>query len=71
MELLQDDHVIFAGYRQPHPLQHNIQIKVQTDGDESPVEAMQNSVDHLIQQIDELKRQFTVNTFKGSFIVKL
>eukprot|EP00210_Caulerpa_lentillifera_P009734 g9283.t1 len=33
----------------------------QTNGEESPVKALQNSVNHLIQQIDKLKRQFSVH----------
>lgn len=32
MQLHRDPHVIFAGYKIPHPLQYQMEIKVQTDG---------------------------------------
>ena len=33
---MQDPSVLFAGYRVPHPLKNNIELKVQTDAETTP-----------------------------------
>jgi len=38
--LLKDPKVRFAGYRRPHPLEDMVEIKVQTNGEKTPAEAV-------------------------------
>ena len=39
-QLLQNNHVRFAGYKKPHPLEERIELKVHTDGVQKPEEAV-------------------------------
>ena len=39
-QLLQDSRVRFAGYKKAHPLVENIEIKVQTNGEIAPPDAI-------------------------------
>ncbi|XP_063900992.1 DNA-directed RNA polymerase II subunit RPB11-like [Zophobas morio] len=59
-QLLKDDQVIFSGYKNPHPLQHEIILRVQTHHGESysPVDALQNAINHLLVDIEILENQF-------------
>ncbi|CAG9321420.1 unnamed protein product [Blepharisma stoltei] len=58
MQLLQDDRVRFAGYKAPHPLEQRIQVKIQTDGQISPHEALMNSLESLKITFKGLQDQF-------------
>tara|TARA_R110002050_G_scaffold60265_3_gene133792 strand:- start:274 stop:732 length:459 start_codon:yes stop_codon:yes gene_type:complete len=59
-QLLKRRSVLFAGYKMPHPLEHRIVIKVQTDLDTTPQNEMQESIHELIQDLLELEQQFRV-----------
>lgn len=50
MKLHLDRHVRFAGYRVPHPTQHNIELRVQTasDGSNDPVPPPKRALDRAI-----------------------
>ena len=50
-ELRLSEHVVFAGYRLPHPLSKEVVIIVKTDGRVAPREA-------LLRASDTLKRSF-------------
>ena len=52
--LLLNKHVIFAGYRIEHPLSNKLYINIRTDVTISPKEALNNSIDDLINELDEL-----------------
>jgi DNA-directed RNA polymerase subunit L len=39
-QLLQDSRVRFAGYKKAHPLEEKIEIKVQTNGEIAPPDAI-------------------------------
>ena len=39
-QLLKDAQVRFAGYRRPHPLENMVEIKVQTNGEKTPAQAV-------------------------------
>lgn len=54
------EHVSFAGYKVPHPLEHNFVIRVQTDDTTSPVEALQRGVDKLIGDLSLLEERVKV-----------
>merc|ERR1711930_6270 len=47
-QLLKDPNVIFAGYKNPHPLEHKVIIRVQTTSDYTPQEALMNAITDLI-----------------------
>lgn len=55
-QLLKDPHVIFAGYKIPHPLEHKVILRVQTtEQDYTPVHAMENAIKDLIFEMDLLE----------------
>jgi DNA-directed RNA polymerase II subunit RPB11 len=49
---------MFAGYKVPHPLENNIELKIQTDERSNPADALKRACTLLIQQTIEIKRQF-------------
>ncbi|CZS89765.1 related to DNA-directed RNA polymerase 13.3K chain [Rhynchosporium agropyri] len=57
--LLKDPHVIFAGYKIPHPLFAKFELRIQTDGDISPKEALVNCCKALVGDMEILSREFT------------
>lgn len=59
-QLLKDPNVLFAGYKNPHPLEFKIIIRVQTSSDYSPAEAMTNAITDLISEISLLEERFKV-----------
>lgn len=58
MQLLQDDRIRFAGYKAPHPLEHKVQVKVQTNGQITPHQAVMESLQTLSQTFKQLSTQF-------------
>ena len=54
--LLRNPHVIFAGYRQPHPLTYNIEMTIRTDGTITPKEALDRALLDLIKEIEIMQR---------------
>ncbi|EIW69684.1 DNA-directed RNA polymerase II subunit RPB11 [Tremella mesenterica] len=58
-QLLLDPSVLFAGYKVPHPLENDILIKIQTDERSNPADALKRACTLLIQQLTEVKRQFS------------
>lgn len=61
LELLRDPGVRFAGYIAPHPLEHRIQIRVQST-ERPPLEAVTTAIDQLQSQFDQLKQAFDQQT---------
>lgn len=57
--LLKTEHVIFAAYRVPHPLTPNFQLRVQTDGEVTPRDAVVTASQALIKDLGILSREFT------------
>ena len=51
---------MFAGYKNPHPLESKIQIRIQTDSDYSPQEALTNAITDLISEVSLLEERFKV-----------
>ena len=66
-QLLKDNNVLFAGYKMPHPLEHRIVVKVQTNSDSDPHDAMNGSLQTLKHNLGELEREWLseVNKMKG------
>lgn len=58
MELLRNDLVLFAGYKVPHPLDHMIELRVQTLPKSSPEQALRRAVRNLRAECKSMLDQF-------------
>ncbi|KAJ3126933.1 DNA-directed RNA polymerase II subunit RPB11-a [Nowakowskiella sp. JEL0407] len=58
MQLLQNPKVLFAGYKVPHPLEHEFLLKVRTTDDTTPTAILSSEVDALIRDITGIRMQF-------------
>eukprot|EP01098_Paradermamoeba_levis_P017294 TRINITY_DN987_c0_g1_i1.p1 TRINITY_DN987_c0_g1~~TRINITY_DN987_c0_g1_i1.p1 ORF type:complete len:120 (-),score=31.36 TRINITY_DN987_c0_g1_i1:166-525(-) len=58
MQLLRDTDVLFAGYRMPHPLEHKIVVKVQTNSKSSPLIAFNRATSELIAELSTIEDKF-------------
>ncbi|KAL6243803.1 DNA-directed RNA polymerase II core subunit [Rhinocladiella similis] len=57
-KLLENSHVTFAAYKVPHPLFANFELRIQTDGEITPKEALIASSKEIIKELDVLKHRF-------------
>lgn len=57
-QLLKDPHVLFAGYKVPHPLEHKFVIRIQTTSDYTPQEAFMNAITDLMSELSLLEERF-------------
>lgn len=57
-QLARDDKVIFSAYKVEHPLFANFVLRIQTDDDYTPREALKNACLALISELDVLKTRF-------------
>ena len=57
-QLLQDPDVKFAGYKKPHPLEEDIEIKVQTSGQIAPPDAILKGCRQLNVTLSKLAEQW-------------
>ncbi|KAI5956672.1 RPB11 [Candida margitis] len=57
-QLLKDDGVIFAAYKVEHPLFANFVLRIQTEDDYSPKEALRNACSGLIAELQAIKDKF-------------
>jgi DNA-directed RNA polymerase II subunit RPB11 len=57
-ELLNTPGVLFAGYKVPHPLEPVAVIKLQTDGNQTPTQALEAACTQLISMISKLQDNF-------------
>ncbi|KAI9818214.1 MAG: DNA-directed RNA polymerase II core subunit [Pycnora praestabilis] len=57
--LLTSPHVTFAGYKVPHPLFSNFELRVQTDGEMTPKDALVQACRDIVQDLGALGREFT------------
>lgn len=58
MQLHEDRCVVFAGYRIPHPLESKLQIMIQSNGQKTPIQAMDHTLDDLRSEIGSIKAAF-------------
>lgn len=58
-KLLSNSHVIFSGYKVPHPLFPKFELRVQTDGEITPKEALLATCRDLVNDLSTLSREFT------------
>jgi DNA-directed RNA polymerase II subunit RPB11 len=61
--LLQEPQVIFAGYKVPHPLEHNVIIRVQTTNETKPEAMVAKALNDLITEVGYLRTKFMVHKF--------
>lgn len=57
-QLLKDERVLFAAYKVEHPLFANFVLRIQTEDDYSPREALRNACSGLIGELDIIKTRF-------------
>lgn len=57
-QLAKDERVIFAAYKVEHPLFANFVLRIQTDEDYSPRDALKNACLSLISELDIVKTKF-------------
>ena len=68
---MKDSRVRFAGYKKPHPLEEKIEVRVQTNGDVKPEEAVRDACTMLKDELDKLAENFRVEIakFQGEDLV--
>lgn len=59
-QLLKDPHVVFAGYKVPHPLEHKFVLRVQTTAEYLPQDAITNAISDLVSELSFLEEKFKV-----------
>lgn len=59
-QLLKDPQVLFAGYRNPHPLEHKFVLRIQTTSDTSPQDALNSALIDLMAELSLLEERFAV-----------
>ena len=59
MMLLRNPKVRYVAYRKPHPLENKIEIKIQTNGEITPIKAFREALKNLDNDIDDCIRQLT------------
>lgn len=57
-QLLKDPHVLFAGYKNPHPLEHKFVLRIQTTSDYSPQDAFMNAITDIISELSLFEERF-------------
>jgi len=61
--LLKSKKVLFAGYRIPHPLEHIVEIKVQTTPDSSPAKEVKQAMELCIGLTANVEQAFEVRVY--------
>ena len=59
-QLLKDPNVLFAGYKQPHPLEHKFILRIQSTPSYSPQDALMNAITDLISELSLHEERFRV-----------
>jgi DNA-directed RNA polymerase subunit L len=57
--LIKNSRVMFCGYKVPHPLVPDFVMRVQTNGDLTPKEAVIQACRDLVNDLEKLNREFT------------
>ncbi|VDO98109.1 unnamed protein product [Soboliphyme baturini] len=59
-QLLKDPNVVFAGYKQTHPLEHKIVLRVQTTSTCDPISVVNNAITDLLAELSLFEERFKV-----------
>ena len=54
----------FAGYKKPHPLEERIEVRVQTNGEVKPEDAVKEACSKLGSELDQLASDFRTEVAK-------
>ena len=57
--LVKSPNILFAAYKTPHPLFATIELRVQTDGEMSPKDAVIKACADIVQDLQRLDQEFT------------
>uniref|UniRef100_A0A915D8B4 Probable DNA-directed RNA polymerase II subunit RPB11 n=1 Tax=Ditylenchus dipsaci TaxID=166011 RepID=A0A915D8B4_9BILA len=57
-QLLKDPQVLFAGYRNPHPLFHKINLRIQTTPETTPADALNSAITDLLAELSLFDERF-------------
>ncbi|KAE8749674.1 DNA-directed RNA polymerase II subunit RPB11 [Frankliniella fusca] len=57
-QLLKDPNVLFAGYKQPHPLEHKFVLRIQTTPDYTPQDALTHAITDLLAELSLFEERF-------------
>ncbi|GAB7349535.1 hypothetical protein MBLNU459_g0237t1 [Dothideomycetes sp. NU459] len=57
--LIRSPNVLFAAYKIPHPLFATFELRVQTDGEISPKDAVVKACADVVQELQKLDQEFT------------
>ena len=61
---MKEPEVRFAGYRKPHPLKTEVEIKVQTDGSIDPASIVERVCIKSVHHVDTIKQSFKVTNIR-------
>eukprot|EP01054_Gregarina_sp_Poly1_P003829 Gregarina_sp_Poly_1__3828@NODE_213_length_11325_cov_357_800853_g189_i0_p9_GENE_NODE_213_length_11325_cov_357_800853_g189_i0NODE_213_length_11325_cov_357_800853_g189_i0_p9_ORF_typecomplete_len124_score17_34RNA_pol_L_2/PF13656_6/3_1e23_NODE_213_length_11325_cov_357_800853_g189_i01004410415 len=65
-QILRDPTAIFAGYRNPHPLEPTVEIRVQASSKSNPYAVTHNALQALLGEVHSLQQQFKMGLPKNS-----
>ncbi|KAF1765794.1 hypothetical protein GCK72_005747 [Caenorhabditis remanei] len=57
VQLLKDPEVLFAGYKNPHPLEHKILLRIQTTSQTTPADALTTAITDLVGELSLLEHR--------------
>ena len=57
-QLLKDPNVLFAGYKNPHPMENKVVVRIQTTSDYAPNDALMNAITDLISELSLFEERF-------------
>lgn len=75
-QLLKDPQVLFAGYKNPHPLEHKFILRVRTVPETTPADALSSAITDLMAELSLLEERFRVSSnqdfliFLGCLVVR-
>jgi len=58
MQLLRDSRVRFAGYAKRHPLENSVEIRVQSNGESTPKQLVEDSCYLLQLHLEKIREKF-------------
>eukprot|EP00298_Acanthocystis_sp_HF-20_P008831 c17926_g1_i2.p1 GENE.c17926_g1_i2~~c17926_g1_i2.p1 ORF type:complete len:117 (+),score=31.22 c17926_g1_i2:25-351(+) len=59
MQILVNPRVLFCGYKVPHPLEHKVELRIQTTEETNPRQVLLEAIDELKQMFEQVKGQFS------------
>uniref|UniRef100_A0AC35TMM7 RNA_pol_L_2 domain-containing protein n=1 Tax=Rhabditophanes sp. KR3021 TaxID=114890 RepID=A0AC35TMM7_9BILA len=67
-QLLKDPHVLFAGYRNPHPLEHKFNLRIQTTPESDPTKVLTDAISDLVAELSMMEDRFKESAAERSTI---